>query len=500
MANNALQKDKGGKGAATTGGKPQKAERLKGLFTGGVVSSPKTPQDDTPRSALEDEEETDSNVSPEDGLNGLYEESEASDGESEEDGDDGEGQGASDDSAEDNAEGESREEGGGGDETSAGSRGSSLSQLPDELRTLIESDSKDFLPLLRDFKDKVGEMRNRWTPLLESIKRGEFRTSNGVSLLEVKVHSLLSYVTNLGFYLMLKLHGQPISGHAVIDQLVELRIVLEKIKPLEQKLKYQIDKLVKAAATDVERAEEAGGDNASAIAAQDPLKFKPNPMAMATKPDEEVQSSTAAEASTGLYRPPKLAPKPYVDPSTRQKTGRLTDRMKEVASRSRMLHDLRAQFDDRPEEMTAEGTGYGVHEAGASKEDQKWAERERFEEDNFMRLSMTREDKKLQKRLQKQGGLLRFQNEFDSLDADFQDLRGVNRAVEDEDELNFGGEAQARRARSTQKLFGKGPGGNKRKFGDAAEMISALGRSEQSRRGKDEFGRAVKKMRRKARK
>jgi U3 small nucleolar ribonucleoprotein protein LCP5 len=44
----------------------------------------------------------------------------------------------------------------------------------------------------------------------------------------------------------MKLNGQSIQNHPVVEHLIELRIVLEKLKPLEQKLKYQIDKLIRA--------------------------------------------------------------------------------------------------------------------------------------------------------------------------------------------------------------------------------------------------------------
>jgi U3 small nucleolar ribonucleoprotein protein LCP5 len=47
--------------------------------------------------------------------------------------------------------------------------------------------------------------------------------------------------------------------------------VLEKLRPLEQKLKYQIDKLVRLAASG-----DAGGSN-------NPLRFKPNPDNLVSK-------------------------------------------------------------------------------------------------------------------------------------------------------------------------------------------------------------------------
>lgn len=54
------------------------------------------------------------------------------------------------------------------------------------------------------------------------------------------------------------------------DRLVEIRTVLEKMRPIEHKLKYQIDKMVKSAVT--------GTSNGS-----DPAQFKANPVNMMSK-------------------------------------------------------------------------------------------------------------------------------------------------------------------------------------------------------------------------
>ncbi len=46
-----------------------------------------------------------------------------------------------------------------------------------------------------------------------------------------------------------KADGKEISEDVSVDRLVEIRTVLEKIRPLEHKLAYQIDKLIKTANT-----------------------------------------------------------------------------------------------------------------------------------------------------------------------------------------------------------------------------------------------------------
>jgi len=70
-------------------------------------------------------------------------------------------------------------------------------------------------------------------------------TDKGHSFLECKQQILLMYCTHIVFYLLLKAEGKPVKDHPVIKQLVHLRLMLEKMKPIGAKLKYQIDKLLK---------------------------------------------------------------------------------------------------------------------------------------------------------------------------------------------------------------------------------------------------------------
>lgn len=68
---------------------------------------------------------------------------------------------------------------------------------------------------------------------------------------------MLQYVTQLAFYVHMKLSGKKLEGHPVVESLVELRVVLEKMKPIESKLKYQIDKLIRAAVIGTQKQEDA---------------------------------------------------------------------------------------------------------------------------------------------------------------------------------------------------------------------------------------------------
>jgi hypothetical protein len=88
------------------------------------------------------------------------------------------------------------------------------------------------------------------------------------------------------------------------DRLVEIRTVLEKIRPIDHRLKHQIDKLVKTAAT------------GSAVGS-DPSNFCAHPENMISKVEESEESETEDEDNNagskedklkkGVYVPPKLA-------------------------------------------------------------------------------------------------------------------------------------------------------------------------------------------------
>ena len=80
------------------------------------------------------------------------------------------------------------------------------------------------------------------------VREGGLATAEGVSYLEAKHLLLLHYCLHLLFYLLLKAEGRPVTNHPVIARLVEIRTYLEKIRPLDKRLKYQTDKLLAAAA------------------------------------------------------------------------------------------------------------------------------------------------------------------------------------------------------------------------------------------------------------
>merc|ERR550534_1502944 len=108
--------------------------------------------------------------------------------------------------------------------------------------------------------------------------------------------------------MLLKIDGKPLEGAPAIDRLVEIRTILEKMRPIDKKLKYQVDKLIKLSS------EQGKGSGAS-----NPLSFKPNIGNLSSKMDDDDDSGGSSsdddddddvekktDAGSGVYVPPKV--------------------------------------------------------------------------------------------------------------------------------------------------------------------------------------------------
>jgi U3 small nucleolar ribonucleoprotein protein LCP5 len=195
-----------------------------------------------------------------------------------------------------------------------------------------------------------------------------------VSLLTLKNQLLLSYCLNLAFYFYLKADGKRVKDHPVIQTLVELRLYLEKLKPIEQKLKYQIDKLVKATVT--------------SSAQDDPLRYKPNPHNLAL--DSNGQAHDGDDDESNIYKAPKIAPVFFdEEPGAEDRRRKAAEKVRKRAASSRVMQELVTEMTDRPEEVADAGN---MLEAAANR-DKQWEDRIRAEEEMMLRLPMTRKDK-----------------------------------------------------------------------------------------------------------
>ncbi|CAJ0909311.1 13251_t:CDS:2, partial [Entrophospora sp. SA101] len=244
------------------------------------------------------------------------------------------------------------------------------------VKTISNAEILEFNKIIKELRVKIKEMKEQ----VDLVKQKTFKVDKGISLLDIKYHTLLQYITNLCYLVHLKLDGKSIKNHPVIINLVELRVVLEKIKPIEQKLKYQIDKLIR--------------------------------------------STLFGKKSDEIYKAPKLAPVHFEEKGVKSKQEKERARILWKASNSRLVQDLMLEYDDRPEESDIIG---GLQHPGGvrirDKVDKVIEERNRYEEENFIRLNVSKKEKRKAKMLKK------FEDEFENLD-DFKSLNNIRDDVE----------------------------------------------------------------------
>ncbi|KAG4070565.1 hypothetical protein HA402_011952 [Bradysia odoriphaga] len=247
--------------------------------------------------------------------------------------------------------------------------------------------------LLVEMNNNVNQVTDLVETMITKVKSGEVNTEHGISFLTVKYQMLLNYLINLTYVVLRKCSGRTIEKDPAIDRLIEIRTVLEKIRPIDYKLRYQIDKLVKTAVT--------GTSNAL-----DPNSFKANPgnlMSQAMSDDDNSSDSdeddettkttkAARNKSKGLnksavYVPPKLSAVHYdADDTKGERQRKQLERAKKRAFSSSIIQDLKEEYLDIPTEESA-----GTRAQKILSKSQK--EKEEYEETYLTRLPVTKAEK-----------------------------------------------------------------------------------------------------------
>ncbi|KAI0161901.1 hypothetical protein GGR52DRAFT_144403 [Hypoxylon sp. FL1284] len=248
-------------------------------------------------------------------------------------------------------------------------------------------------------------------------------TKDGVSLLDVKNELLLSYLQNLVFLILIKIRNAKNGSLEGLDQenetdlsdtvvrkLVELRLYLDKgVHPLEEKLQFQLDKILRAADdadriaaqaangaeasgsesegdSDEESDEEDGsGDEGPRRPALDvsAKQYAPS-FGNFAPPSNPVGMAAAAQDKTGVYRPPKIAPTAMPTGERRERGG---ERHRPIKSAT-MDEYVSTELSSAPVAEPSIGTNVvkGGQKIKTASERRDEDRRREYEETNFVRL------------------------------------------------------------------------------------------------------------------
>ena len=246
----------------------------------------------------------------------------------------------------------------------------------------------------------------------------------GVSLLSLTSNSLLSYVNNLALVILshltrLQEEGTEEAKMAAVKGSIEQRVTLEKgIKPLEKKLAYQLDKMVKSfhrmeeeSAKMEQKIEERtseskeNGDDSSSESSDsdeddDALLYKPDAAALAKMVPsfnkKESKKSTKTE-SQEKYKPPKIS---AVAPPSAQFNDHAGP--KNPTKKLQSMEEYLAEASDLPQSESSIGSTIvdkGKGGVKTNRERQREQEIQRYEESNFTRLPSTATKKSFKQKM-----------------------------------------------------------------------------------------------------
>ena len=234
-------------------------------------------------------------------------------------------------------------------------------------------------------------------------------------MLSLKNHLLLSYIQSFTLMTAHRVLGHSLTARSrpsqaftatdrdprgsaagdLVDTLVEDRIILEKLKQLESRMRYQIEKLVRISEEDAATTEVDIVNGVLFVVFMlvtalnssyaDPLSFRPNPENLVNKEDSKSDSDSAEAAKIqdgrGIYRPPKLAPVPYIEKKDKSK------RRPPLPTGLAALAHL-----DSTIPHIESTSGLGSMPSMASSRARELSRMNEFEEENMTRLVMTKKE------------------------------------------------------------------------------------------------------------
>ncbi|WPH04849.1 Hypothetical protein R9X50_00774600 [Acrodontium crateriforme] len=237
--------------------------------------------------------------------------------------------------------------------------------------------------------------------------------SNGISLLDTKNEIFLAYIQalalrNLNVIRSIKAGGdseaaQELSAE-ITKQLVEQRVYLERgVKPLEQRIKYQVDKVVRAAdeaeraaaqkvkaeavaASKAEKEDDSESDDDVEDEQADGMAFRPSAASVfqSDSKTRDAASDRKKASSDGVYRPPRIAATAMPTAEQRNKKAERSRPHRSAAVDEYISTELsQAPLAEPSIGSTITGSGRGTKDARQLAREE---ERRVYEETNLVRL------------------------------------------------------------------------------------------------------------------
>ena len=272
-------------------------------------------------------------------------------------------------------------------------------------------DSKELEGIEAELDENLKMVNETLKPFMEKMK--QLPRSEGLSFLQTKYNLLLHYCINAVYYVKAKAEGRKLKPtDLVIERLVKYRLLLEKMKPMEAKLKHQIDRLLEAAYLPEEQV------------LGDELK----PRIDLIEPDAANGEDVDQEQNqSGKYKPPKSLNVEMVDKKAEKLKARQS-RIQEELEREQLVDD------DLPEEEDVDPVKTMKSNKKKSAITGSNDRIDDVEEENFVRFQLSKKDKRrLAEETKIVDGLDDLNDMFDEFDRRRRDRGG---SEDDDDKLD----------------------------------------------------------------
>ncbi|KDP41500.1 hypothetical protein JCGZ_15907 [Jatropha curcas] len=289
----------------------------------------------------------------------------------------------------------------------------------------LKKEAPQLAALLKEMKDGLDTVRNKVQALTAKVKANNFPTADGISYLEAKHLLLLNYCQSLVYYLLRKAKGLSIENHPVVSSLIETRLFLEKIRPIDKKMEYQIQKLTRDSERAAEQLSLKEKELEASEKSEDLLKYRPNPEMLVGKSD------MMPENGSGVYRPPKIAPTMMEEDKMSKQERNALRREKNIQRHAKQgyIKEMIDDMEGRPEEARET---FGNESREFIRYQQQWEERAQREEELFTRAPITKMEKKKEKNLKKSRDGL-----FDLTDGFFDEIKTLPLEVNNDQVTSF---------------------------------------------------------------
>ncbi|KAL4446534.1 hypothetical protein ABPG74_005472 [Tetrahymena malaccensis] len=307
-----------------------------------------------------------------------------------------------------------------------------LSKIDLEKEELYQNDQGEFKKLIDEMSKNSKDEESKLYPITKLTKSKNLNLEQGISLLNSKNEIFSNYLICLHFYMLYKLNGISLKDSPVVKKLIYYKTLLSKLKPVEQKMEYQISKLMKFS---LKTSEQGKGTKSSTSISQDPISFKPRPELINDSEGEEEDqeqedisenvSNLSEDEDTKVKKQEKKKPAAakvakYVAPKTMAVEQDKVERRLEVEKKRRAAYLMRQLKSNFNTDINEYKNDRPVVERFSEKD--KIAKREKelqqYEEANFVRLPRSKQDKKRIKEFEKN------KSKLDRID-DMSDLKNI---------------------------------------------------------------------------